>query len=259
MLGEAAAELASRVPAETLELAASAMETCGRDGHVLGSYVAGAIPHPHYRGLLTKFLSKWQAECRGVSREAVALALRTAAHAQRAHERGQSVELVWTGPHAEGVPFRRTEQAILQVLDTAQQRITLVSYAVYRIPHVREALVRAAGRGARVRVVVERGDEAGGQIEYDTLQSLGSEVAACSDVYYWPEDQRAQRGGKTGSLHAKCAVSDGRCLLVSSANLTAYAFNLNMELGVLITGGRLPCEAEEHFDKLIAAGVLARV
>ena len=60
-----------------------------------------------------------------------------------------------TGPGSEAHPFRRTEQAILQILDSARQRITLVSYAVYRIPNVRDALVRAATRGVHITVLVE--------------------------------------------------------------------------------------------------------
>jgi hypothetical protein len=61
------------------------------------------------------------------------VALRTATQAEKVHREGQTVELVWTGPDTEVHPFRRTEQAILQVLDAARQRITLVSFAVYRI------------------------------------------------------------------------------------------------------------------------------
>lgn len=259
VIARAAAALASRVPAQTLELAASAIEASSQDGNTPKAQIAQSIPHPHYRSLVSEFLATLPKHGGDVTPGAVALALRTAAHARRAQQQGQSVELVWTGPEAEGVSFRRTEQAILQVLDSAEDRITLVSYAVYKIPHVRNALVKAAGRGVRVRVIVERGDKAGGQMEYDTLRSLGSEVAACSTVYYWPKDQRRQQGGKAGSLHAKCAVSDGRCLLVSSANLTEYAFKLNMELGVLITGGRLPREVEDHFDSLVAKGVLTQV
>jgi phosphatidylserine/phosphatidylglycerophosphate/cardiolipin synthase-like enzyme len=52
-------------------------------------------------------------------------------------------------------------------------------------------------------------------------------------------------------------VADGRHLFVSSANLTEYAFTVNMELGLLITGGAVPGQVESHFDKLIAMGVLA--
>jgi phosphatidylserine/phosphatidylglycerophosphate/cardiolipin synthase-like enzyme len=51
----------------------------------------------------------------------------------------------------------------------------------------------------------------------------------------------------------------GRCLFLSSANLTEYAFTVNMELGLLVMGGPLPCQVEEQFDRLIAAGVLERV
>jgi phosphatidylserine/phosphatidylglycerophosphate/cardiolipin synthase-like enzyme len=84
-------------------------------------------------------------------------------------------------------------------------------------------------------------------------------VAARSSVYLWPLDNREKDGnGKHGILHVKCAVADGRWLFLSSANLTEYAFTLNMELGLLITGGSLPGQVEAHFHRLIEAGVLAR-
>jgi len=60
--------------------------------------------------------------------------------------------------------------------------------------------------------------------------------------------------GKTGILHVKCAVSDGSRLFLSSANLTEYAFTINMELGLLVTGGDLPGTIEQHFDRLIKVG-----
>ena len=63
-------------------------------------------------------------------------------------------------------------------------------------------------------------------------------------------------GDKAGILHVKCAVADGTWLFLSSANLTEYAFTINMELGTLIRGSRLPVQAESHFDSLIAQGVL---
>jgi phosphatidylserine/phosphatidylglycerophosphate/cardiolipin synthase-like enzyme len=45
---------------------------------------------------------------------------------------------------------------------------------------------------------------------------------------------------------------------LSSANLTEYAFSLNMELGLLITGGEQPPRVEDHFDRLIEIGMLIR-
>jgi phosphatidylserine/phosphatidylglycerophosphate/cardiolipin synthase-like enzyme len=78
-------------------------------------------------------------------------------------------------------------------------------------------------------------------------------------VYLWPLAHRAtDESGKPGILHVKCAVADGRWLFLSSANLTEYAFTLNMELGLLICGGDLPNQVEAHFDRMIQTGVLAK-
>ena len=52
-------------------------------------------------------------------------------------------------------------------------------------------------------------------------------------------------------------MADGRWLFLSSANLTEYAFTLNMELGLLFKGGGLPEQIEMHFDRMIQTGVLA--
>ena len=65
--------------------------------------------------------------------------------------------------------------------------------------------------------------------------------------------------GKLASLHAKCAVSDGQRLLVSSANLTEFALNFNMELGLLVAGGEAPRRVEKHFDALMNTGELTSV
>jgi len=187
------------------------------------------------------------------------LALLTAAHSEKAHRDHQTVELVWTGPETSVVSFRRTEQAILQVIDSAAQRVLVVSYAVYNIPRICEALIRAADRGAVITVIVETPDRLEGQNTYDTLRALGPSVAARSRVYLWPLDNREKdSNGKHGILHVKCAAADGRWLFLSSANLTEYAFTLNMELGLLITGGSLPSQVESHFDRLIEVKLLAK-
>ena len=146
------------------------------------------------------------------------------------------------------------------MLDSACQRITIVCYAVYRIPHVRDALVRAARRGVRVGIVVETPDKIQGEREYDTIRALGEDVAACSTLYFWPKEHRGRDpNGKVGILHVKCVVSDGRWLFLSSANLTEYAFSINMELGVLITGGEHPLIVERQFQQLIVDGLLEEV
>ncbi len=56
-------------------------------------------------------------------------------------------------------------------------------------------------------------------------------------------------------LHAKVIVSDRRDALVTSANLTLHAIDLNMEIGVRVLGEPASAIAS-HFDRLIAQGVL---
>ncbi|MGA2617901.1 MAG: DISARM system phospholipase D-like protein DrmC [Thermoguttaceae bacterium] len=260
-IATSAGNLATILPFPVMQLLAEAVITCQPDDWPMArNQVVQCLSHPYYRSLAADFLDAWRASGPQLPAQAVAMALLTAAHAEETHRKSQSLELVWTGPDGGGGPFRHTEQAILQVLDSAKERITLVSYAVYRIPHVRESLVRATGRGVRIKVILETPNKCEGQNEYDTLQALGNQVASCATVYYWPESHRPKGDNdKHGILHVKCAVADGRWLFLSSANLTEQAFTINMELGLLLTGGMLPSQVEEQFERLIGMGILEEV
>lgn len=95
-------------------------------------------------------------------------------------------------------------------------------------------------------------------IRHRARRVLGPSVAKQCGVYLWPLPNRAtDNNGKAGILQVKCAVADATWLFLSSANLTEYAFSLNMELGLLISGGNLPAQVEAHFDRMIQTGVPA--
>ena len=252
-LAEAASALADRLPFPVMQLLAKGITDHGIAAH--RSTILGTISQAAFRDAADEFLQKCQQS--GVSTDWSAASVITAAQAEQAHRHEQTVELVWTGPESQAAPFRHTQQAVLEVFDRAVKRITLICYSVYNIPNVQQSLVRAARRGVRINVVVETPNKLSGKNAYDTLRALGDDVAACSQVYYWPEEQRQRTENKTlAKLHAKCAVSDGQRLFVSSANLTEHAFTVNMELGVLITGGKLPVETEQQFRRLIDNGSL---
>jgi phosphatidylserine/phosphatidylglycerophosphate/cardiolipin synthase-like enzyme len=258
VIADAALELAAELPEDVIDRAAQIISA--HESLEARSRFADCIPNPHYRSLCVGFFQEWRTNASSVSPPEVAMALRTAACSKKSREADPSVQIVWTGPRCGGVPFRHTEQAILQVLNSARSRILLVSYAVYSIPNIQDAIVRAAKRGVTITVIVETPDKLDVQNEYSTLQALGDDVARCSSVYYWPKEHRkADLSGKLGILHVKCVVGDGRWLFLSSANLTKYAFSLNMELGVLITGGDVPGQVEGHFDRLIREPMLVKV
>ncbi len=252
---ESAYALACSLPSSTVETIATAILSCSLGS--LRAEISKRVPHHQHRDLAFAFIDRWQCEAKDIDARTVSVAMQTAALAERTHRDSQSVELVWTGPDTKDTPFRRTEQAILQVLDAAQQRITLVSFAVYKIPNIGKALVRAAKRGVRLTVIVETPDKIEGEGEYSTIHALGQEVAACSAVYFWPKENRpVGDNGKVGILHVKCATADGEWLFLSSANLTQQAFTINMELGTLVRGGTIPNRVEQQFDRLIQCGQL---
>ncbi len=263
MIAEEAALLANRLPASVIETVATRLGTsdCSEWASLSGQ-IALAIPTPDYRGAVISLLDRWRSKAPEVPPQAVAAALVTASYLAKKSREEQVVELDWTGPVQSVIPLRRTEQAILQVLNSAQSRILLVSYAVYSIPNIQDAVVRAAKRGVAITVIVETPNMIDVQSEYSNLKALGEDVAKCSAVYYWPKEHRkadSSHKGKLGILHVKCLVGDGNQLFLSSANLTKYAFSLNMELGVLINGGRGPRQIEVVFESLIAEGTLSRV
>lgn len=255
---EAAHTLATLLPTQAVDAVSAAVSDCVPDG--LLTEISKRVPHHHHRELAIAFIEKWRTSAPEVEAKAVAVALQTAALAERSHRDSQSVELVWTGPDTGQTAFRRTEQAILQVLDAAKAKITLVSFAVYRIPNVARALVNAAKRGVRLTVIVETPDRIEGQGEYSTIRALGQEVANCATVYFWPKEKRpTSDSGKPGILHVKTVVADAELIYLSSANLTQQAFTINMELGVLIRGGAMPARVEAQFARLIQDGVLVGV
>lgn len=260
-IGAAAAQMADRLPYSVMIGVAEAVAQHGSlERPAARQAILQSLPTPDFRDATADFLDLWYSRAGSVGSEAVAVALLTAAKSEHDHRHEESVEIVWTGPEPAETRFRHTEQAILEVVNSATRCLTVVSYAVYRIPRIREALVAAANRSVSIRVIVETPNRIEGQGEYDCLLALGKNVASSCSVYYWPQENRPKdENGKIGILHVKCAVADGHWMFLSSANFTEYAFTINMELGLLVKGGKLPGMIERHFERLVEVGSFLRV
>jgi phosphatidylserine/phosphatidylglycerophosphate/cardiolipin synthase-like enzyme len=257
----AAKRLADRLPyAVVISMAEAVTQHGGMDWQTGRTAILNSLPTADFRDAAADFVDHWWSKAARLTPQSVAVALVVAANAEIAHRQEESTEIVWTGPETSDTKFRQTEQAIFEVLSSATKRLTVVSYAVYRIPRIKEALVAAANRGVNIRIIVETPNRTEGQDEYDCLLALGDRVASVSSIYYWPQEERGKdENGKVGILHVKCAVADGHRLFLSSANFTEYAFTINMELGLLITGGKLPEQIEKHFERLIDTGCLVSI
>lgn len=260
LIAEEATQLAKLLPPSVIESVAVLLKRADvLDRGNLRARVGELVPGPRHRAVVIDFLDQWQSRAECVPQQAVAAALFVAGLSESERRESQSIELVWTGPDVGVVPLRRTEQVVLQVIEESSKRLLVVSYAVYNIPRIGEALVRAADRGVVINIVVESPDRNEGKKAYSSLAALGSSVASRCGVFLWPIEHRLKGASdRPGLLHVKCAVADSRRLFLSSANLTEYAFSINMELGVLITGGSLPTQVQSHFSQMIQSGLLVK-
>jgi phosphatidylserine/phosphatidylglycerophosphate/cardiolipin synthase-like enzyme len=258
-LADAIQALASDLPAElVLRVAQLIADGQGAPSWQRAAQVLAALPQPAPRERVRALLTLWNTLVPELSPLGVALALQTAARTADHFRQHQTLELVWTGPDSGAIPMRRTEQALLQLINNAERRLLIVSFAVYKVDSVARSLVEAARRQVDITICLEAPDSGAGKMAHDTVRALGPDVRRHAKLYVWPLERRPlSPAGHHGSLHAKLAVADRRELLISSANLTEFALTLNMELGMLVTGGEWPDRVDRHFAGLIQAGVLA--
>lgn len=249
--------LIADMPPELVAALAAAWQGCA-DGRwsQLQARTIQVISQPTARQQALTFLAYWQSEHAQVTIESVALALLSASQMAEHYRQTQQLELVWTGPDSQVIPLRRTDQALLQLIQEAQATLHIVSFAVYQVEKISQALVTAAERGVDISIYLETPEASEGKMSLDTVRALGEAVRQRARLYVWPKEKRPLTAdGKYGSLHAKIALADGRVLLLSSANLTGYALTLNMEMGILIKGGVAPRQVEEHLRRLVEENV----
>jgi cardiolipin synthase len=192
--------------------------------------------------LWTAFATAWADHPEITPRE-VAAGLRVGARLADNLTGGQSIDLVWTGPDSEIVPVRSTEQVMLEIIGRAHKTLFLVTFVNVGAKDVIAALCASSDQGVRIRMLLEGSKQ--------TTNKLAAKVPG-AEIYYWAEDAKPPVLGSTPpSVHAKCIVADRQEALITSANLTDYAMDLNIELGAHIIGGREPKQLEDHLNALI--------
>lgn len=212
-----------------------------------------SLPANRSRQLFKELLDAWETET--VTSEVVAGMLLGASHAYDFSLQEESIELVWTGPSSKLVATRKTEQALIEVIDRAKYELFLVSFVVYAADTVIKALRKASDRGVSVSMLLEPDEEQGGQVSVDSIRTIHDAVPD-AHVCTWIRKEGAFVGGK---VHAKLAVADGDTCFISSANLTEHAMEKNMEAGVLVRRGDLPDRLNRHLKALITIGVIQKL
>lgn len=190
-----------------------------------------------------------------VGAEELASMLLAAGHVFTKAESQQSTELVWTGPTTPFVSARRTEQALLQIINAAEQSLFITSFVAYDVSTIVKALNEASGRGVVISMLLELSQDHGGSINFDAIGKMRTLVPT-SRLYAWRDKTDPFSDGR---VHAKVAVADGRMCFITSANLTGHAMEKNMEAGVLITGGHLPGQLDDHLRSLVDTKLVTTV
>jgi cardiolipin synthase len=169
-------------------------------------------------------------------------------------ERHGAIEMVWTGPTGL-VPSRHTEQVLLEVIQSATQKLFIVSFVAYDIDTVKKALNEAVERRVEVDILLESSKDHGGRVDFDSAGAFKLAIPG-ANIYSWGAEKINEL---KGAVHAKCAVSDGNMAFVTSANLTKAAMENNMELGVLVRGGSFPGLLERHLQTLVSTKVVEKI
>lgn len=236
----------------TVQVEGLATFLAGQPGpSALGQSQAKALfPTASFRAIVDVIWNAWAAEAH-LPGAGVALGLRASHAAVQADRDAERIDVVATGPTTWLVPLRRTDEVLLHVIEGAQSRLFVLSFATYRVPAVHAALVAAMDRRVQVTLLLE--DEELGDLK---AANAYDDLAPRAKVLLWPLAQRQVVNGHVPKMHAKAAIADGTGAFITSANLTGSGLERNMELGTWVRGGPLPGRLEQHFQQLLAAGVL---
>lgn len=187
-----------------------------------------------------------------VGSDELASMLLAASHIYAKTASEQSTELVWTGPTTPFVSARRTEQALLQVINSAKQSLFITSFVAYNVSTIIKALNAAHKRGVRIIMLLESSQDHGGSLNIDVIGKMRGLVPN-AELYTWCDKTGDFADGR---VHAKILVADSQICFITSANLTGHAMDKNMEAGVLFLGGHLPSLIDHHLHALINTNII---
>lgn len=248
---DAVAAVASLISPEKVD--AIAIRIRQIDIHDSAKALGGVVGTPLASRVVEQLLEAWHSH--PVPPGELASMLLAASHVLRKASANQSIELVWTGPTTPVVSARRTEQSLLQVINAAKESLIIMSFVAYDVSGIVKALNEASDRRVQIAMLLESSQEHGGSIINDAIGKMRVLVPSAR-LYAWIDKDEPFSDGR---VHAKVAVADSEICFITSANLTGYAMEKNMEAGVLIKGGHIPRLLEDHLRSLIDTKVVSQV
>ena len=146
--------------------------------------------------------------------------------------------------------------------------VMVAGYAVYKGREVFAALASrmAALPALNVRLYLDVRRPAGDTtVESEVVQRFAHQFRTrewpggrLPEIYYDPRGLEIDPA-RRAAMHAKCVVVDRSSLFVSSANFTEAAQLRNIEVGLRVDAPPLASRLVDHFDALVARGLLRQV
>ena len=184
-----------------------------------------------------------------------------------AETRASPPDFVWTGPEVVGLHARDTRRVYEELLGSAERSIWVSTYAFFDGPQAFRTLARRMDVVPELEVTLllnidrRRGDttatEALVRRFADEFWHREWPGAVRPKVYYDPRS--VEMNGSEGVLHAKAVVADEESVFITSANLTAAAWDRNIELGLLVRDRALAATTVIHFRTLVENDLLRRL
>lgn len=207
--------------------------------------IASVVGSSKVAQLVQNMLNSWDSS--EATAGELASMLLAASHTLEKIEHDEKIELVWTGPTTSSVSTRQTEQALLQVINASKTEVFITSFVAYDISTIVSSLNAAVDRGVTVSMLLELSQSDGGSIDINVIGKMKTLVPSAR-LFAWREKSERFQNGR---VHAKVAVADDQICFITSANLTGFAMERNMEAGVLIRGGQIPVMLKEHLQSLV--------
>ncbi len=175
------------------------------------------------------------------------------------------IDLVWTGPEAEGIVNRDTAVVVREMFQNARESVLVAGYAVYQGHIVFKALAERMDEctqlDTKMFLDIQRPPN-----DHSGVSELVRRFAERFVRREWPGrrfprlfyDPRSLEiePAKRASLHAKCIVVDRELAFVSSANFTEAAHTKNIEAGVQLRSPSFARQLAAHFEMLVGARIL---
>ena len=214
---------------------------------------------------LVAWLERWRAA--GGSQEALLMTVQALLDQRRSDAAARSIELVWSGPDAGAGSITRDQSVLIrQLVERAQERLLLTTYAFYKGPFIKELFQLIRERMVQlpklqVRMICniqrDRGDTASPEtlirkFQQQTWSRLWPEPPAPA-LFFDPRSLSLE--GEKAVCHVKAVVADEE-LLITSANLTDAAQLSNFELGLHLSSSAHADDVWDHFERLIQQGLL---